>query len=233
MKLKIIKLIAVISICLSFSFLPIANQKLANFKAIKVLTYKDTTLFDTDYSGITTLYETPTISGLRPYKGQYNGIVKLNSSIQMYNQTINMYMDTALRKNLNVINWSISNSTAFENINYSTIKAMPSFTNVACIPNILSKSSNYMISFGNVPNVDRIEFTIDNGSIQIAPPYYRKVPATINTLVIPKINLSCLNINTTSKVRITFINEEEKDFGNKKFVFENRLEIVKLITITN
>ena len=86
---------------------------------------------------------------------------------------------------------------------------------------------------GNCQDADKIEFTINSGQLFTVLPFYRKVPANILCLTIPKIHLACLNITNQATVRISFINEEEVDFGNKTFVFENRLEIIKQITIIN
>lgn len=233
MKPLLIKLTIILGAFIVSSFLLPPNKKYATFKAIKMLSYSDTTLGSSGFTGITTLYEAPPNALLNPYKGVQDGNVKLNSRSLFYNPTINMYLDSANREALDSVNWKITNSTNFSNINYTTLKPIPSFTNITCIPKILHKNNDYIMTFGSVPNVDKIEFTIDNGQLFTVLPFYRIVPANINCLKIPKIHLACLNINNPTFIKVSFINEEEVDFGDKKFVFENRLQITKQITITN
>lgn len=235
MKKSLNYILLLVSVGISFSFLrmPTPPKKMAFFRAIKMISYTDTFENARGFTGTSMIYETPTIAGLDPYKTIQDGKVKLNASELKFNSVINIYIDTARREQLTAINWNVINSTQFQNLNYTTTKTIPSFTNIACIPKTISKSSNYTLNFGTITNVDKIEFNIENDQFMTSVPYYRKVPANINCLVIPNAHLSCLNINPQARVRISFINEEELIVNNKTIVFENRLDIIKFVSIVN
>lgn len=233
MKLFVLKLSIVLFASIGFSFLLPPDKKHATFQAIKMLSYSDEILISSGFTGIATLFEAPPNEFLNPYKGTQDGIVKLNSKSLFYNPTINMYLDSTNREGLDSVNWKLNNSVNFTNISYTTVKPIPTFTNIGCIPTILRKSNDYILTFGNIPNVDKIEFTIDNGQLFTNMPFYRVVPANINCLTIPKNHLTCLNINNPTYVKVSFINQEEVYFGNKKFIFENILRVTKQVTIVN
>lgn len=206
---------------------------MAYFKAIHMRYFVDTIESASSFGGLSTLYETPTINGLIPYKTILDGTVKLNTSALLFNPTINMYMDTARRADLNIVNWKTLNSTNFPNINYTTTKPIPQFNIQAAIPKTLSKNSPYTIHLGNLPGVDKIEFTIENNQFLVSMPYYRLLPGNIGNINIPPPHLQCLTTNPNARVRISFINEEEQTVNNKAVVFQNRLEIIKSVSITN
>ena len=234
MKANIIKIVSILVAFQATSFLTLNNPKVfATFRAVKMCLYSDTTLFTTGFTAFTSLFENPPLEGINPYRGTQDGIVKLNSKPLFFNQTIKMYMDSVVRNNLDTVNWKITNSADFNGLNYTTTKPIPNFSNIKCIPNKLCKNNDYVMNFGNVAGVDKIEFTIDNGQLFTAFPFYRKVPSNIGCITIPKLHLACLNVNNPTFVKVTFINEEGVIFGNKKYIFENRLEIRKQITLTN
>lgn len=214
---------------LSFSIIP--PKQLAIFQATHILVYSDSILYANSNTAIGRVYENPAIEGLIPYKTIENGIIKLNSKSLSFNPNVKFYIDTAFRQNLDIVTWSISQSTAINNFNYQTTKSIPTFTNIANIPNSLNKLQNYKIEFGNV-NADKIEVSIKDDQIRINNPSSRRVAGNVSEVMIPKEQLSHLSSNDL-KVIVTFINEEDQVIDGKSYRFENRLQIIKKLNNSN
>lgn len=233
MRLFVLKaaLILALFMCLSNTVTPPIT--IATFKAVKMISYNDTNKVAEGYSALATLFETPSINGLRPYKGVKDGTLSLNNINVGYNNFINMYVDSLQRPNLTNINWSLRNAIQHENFDFSASKAIPSFNNIVAIPNSISKSANFIMHLGNIPNVDKIEFNIDNEQILIDMPFYKKLSGNSGNVTIQKKDLAILNPNNLTSIRITLINEEQKIYNNNTYIFEHRLEIIKYVSLVN
>lgn len=213
----------------SFDDPPAATKTLGVFQAIKMMVYDDTTLTMSTVSAITTLFEDPSIAGLPPYNRINDGDVKLNTSSLFFRPEINMYLDSAKRTGLDTVNWSLTGSSLLSDFSFMTSHPIPAFQNVGAIPITISRSQDYTIVFGTLAGVDEIEFTIDDSQAYTSMPWYRRVPGDIGTLTIPQSDLPDFSA-TDVCVRVTFIAEEEKEFNGKKYMFENRLQVIKKVT---
>jgi hypothetical protein len=233
MKNTPIKIVAALSfIVISFSFTNPEPKILGVFKAINLVTYEDTSLVGNMFTAVTNLYENPPIEGLIPAKNIQDGAIALNSKYLFYDPSVKMYLDSARRSNLNSINWNLNGAVNLPNFNHTTLKSVPVYTNIIGIPKILDKSQDYILNFADIQNVDKIEFNIvDKDKFPINVPWYRKVPGNIGTLIIPKHQISSFNQNSDLTVIVCFINEEQKTIDGITFVFENRLQIIKKLTV--
>lgn len=233
MKQVFIKFALFISSFISLSFNDNEPKTVAVFRAIKMELYTDTLVVASGYAGIASLYESPTINGLNPYKTIKDGVVMLNGVQLGYNDIINTYIDSTQRTSFDSVTWNISSSSNFINNDYIVAKSIPSFTNVALIPNTISKSQDLIIPLGEMKNIDRIEFNINNNTTSIDSQYFQKMTNNSENIIIQKKTLDELDINNESQIIVTFINEEEKTIDNKKYLFENRYELTKNVSIIN
>lgn len=257
MKLLTIKLFFAFTLLSFNSFMVAQPVNIATFKAIKIVSYNDTNLIAEGYSALANIFETPTMIGLRPYKGVNDGNVSLNSVSLGFNNIINMYVDNVQRTSFTIYNslaknsavntntlltndssftyiyWSLKNATQHTNFDFNTTKTIPSLIDITSIPNTISLSNDFVLNLGNIPNVDKVEFNIDNEQVLMEMPYYKKMPANSANITILKNDLGILNTNNLTSIRLTLINEEQQTYNNQTYTFENRLEIIKYVTVIN
>lgn len=201
------------------------------FRANKIMNYNDSALSSVMYQGIALIYDKP-YENFAPANGISNGIIKLNNQPLYFEPTIKMYLDSADRKTNRGINWSLSETNNLTNFTYSCTSTYPVFNGVKYIPNEISKSDNLMINFVDLQDADQIEFSIDDLKLHLIAPWYRKINASILSLVIPKNHLQDLTCGTVT-LRLSFIKNEEKNLFGKMFKFENRLNINKVVNLIN
>lgn len=219
------------TILVSAFYNPPRTSFYGELRAMKIMNYYDSTVSSVMYQGMAFIYDTPK-EDFSPANGVNNGTIKLNNRSLYFEPTIKMYLDSADRKTNQGINWSLSGSNSLPTYTFSCLNTYPTFNGIKAIPNTVSKSNNLTLSFNNLQGADQIEITIDDLKLHLLSPWYRKINASINNLVIPKTHLQDLTCGAVT-LRISFIKEEEKQFNGKMFKFEHRLNVNKLVNLTN
>lgn len=226
----------VISIFLSvvlLSFTATDKRPIGVFKIIQLKYYVENNLAGEANMATSYIYEKNANPAIIPFKKINDGEVKLNSKKLIFDEASKDYLDTSKVIKLDNIVWSKTNGLNPSFI-YTLTSGNPSFSAIERIPTTISKSNNLQINLANCDVVaDKIEFTINDGVVRLIAPWYRKLSGNVNMILIPKNNFLTLTNTNEAYIIISFIKEETYIVNNEKFLFENRLQIKKKISITN
>ncbi len=226
-----IAIVILLGTCLAFTS-PI-KEPMVVFKAIKMVSYNDTTVISKVFNSIAFLLEPTDIPDVTPCIKIKDGNLILNSLPLKYNPYLRMYTDSLLRGDISEIKWQLIGSTNYINNTYTVTKPIPTFTKINLLPKTISKSQPLIINLGTLTGVDKVEFTINNQQILANMPFYKKMDANKGPIIISKENLAYLDPTKDSEIRIAFIAEEQREINGKIYLFENRLEILKAVKLTN
>jgi hypothetical protein len=207
------------------------------FRITKVLTFSSSgTPETTYYEGMAFLYGSH-VSVFSPWLASNSGSVKLNNVPLYYNSPVKAYMDSSYRKNLTLedIKWELSGSSNLPDFVVDIDSVMPGNPSLQVLPPTINKSSNVVVNLHNLVNTDCVEFMIEDNLPHVVLPWYRKIYCNgphLN-IVIPKSNLNDLTVTQNAVLRMIFTKTTTRTINGKNFKFENRVMIVKPLTINN
>ncbi|MCA6443801.1 MAG: hypothetical protein ACK5QC_00540 [Bacteroidota bacterium] len=159
-----------------------------------------------------------------------SGDIYYNNRKMAFNNVAKSYFDSTGSLTQEPVVWALTNSDSLPTINYTTNIGYPMNNSTIILPNTISKSNDLVINTGIFSNYDKIEFMLVPNYLSIVNPWNR-IAGNCNQIVIPKCDLFLLPCSSV-KLNLILIKNEEKIVSGKKFKFENRLSIVKIVNVT-
>ncbi|MBK9286055.1 MAG: hypothetical protein IPM51_17300 [Sphingobacteriaceae bacterium] len=219
-------------VCFSFTTPLNLNYFNGEFKVKKSLNFNNSGMSNFTYNASCNLY-TDSVSLNQLWKSQNLGEVLYNNIPLTYNNTINLYIDSAVRKTNQYVNWELKNSTFFTPFAVSIDTTFPSFSYHNCLPSIIDRSQNLEVILDSLNNVDFVEITSYNNLLGNLP-YYRKFQPHngLNQIIITKSELRNMSGSGTI-VTISLIKNSFKRINGRNFKFEKRFDFVKAMPLVN
>ena len=212
------------------------------FKIKKRLYYIDTLTLDTSlakydvtkfkhYIILANLY-TDTVNVTTFWRASNLGQINYNGVGLVYDSLLHTYYDTLQRRLNEGINFSFSGNSTISGFTTSLTDTFPDIALKYILPDTLKKSNAFNLNFESITFCDEIELTMFDGQFRIQFPFNRLVPGSTSSISIPSTDLNTLDGNTVT-VTISFIKNDFQIINSKRYRFERRFDIIRIMPLIN
>lgn len=201
------------------------------FKSTEIRYYVDTNILINNIQGMAHIFIGSGSNTFDFLKLKKSGDVYYNNQKLSFNNPARSYFDSIGYKNSGPVVWNLTNSDSLPSFTFTTSVGYPNIQNNLNLPNIISRSANLCINISNTSNYDKVEFFLTPNQISLFSPW-NKSHGTASSINVNKSEL-CFLQNGLCRLNMIFTKYQDAVLNNKKFRFENRVSIIKIVNITN